>query len=161
MTTTTTKDSGMLQSAVAEAITEQTTSLLEHLSVEQQSALESKFNTLAQETRSEYNAKYPQLSVVARYVVRQMTKEANSKLASNLRPEWFRELGTQAAGLRSGNEEIRKYSEQRLVVLAVTFDTKEAISLLKKYKNSKDMTSENEHIKQLCGIFEVSSSNLK
>lgn len=149
-----------IKRAVEESIAEQTTSVLVHLTVEQKAALESKYNALPEEVRSSFNSKYPQCTIVERYIVRQMSKEANGKLASNLRPGWYQTLVNHAAGLLSGNEEIRKYSESALVNLADQLDAKESTTLVKKYKNQKDMTTKDAHIIQLAGIFGISAANL-
>jgi len=147
-----------LKDAVKESIP--SNNVLDMLSVEQRGAIESKFNALPQEVRSAVAAKYPTLTTVGWYVIRQMVKEANSKLASNMRPIWFQKLQLNATSLKSGEPAIREYAHKQLVELAEELDSKESVTLLKKYKNTHDMTTKDAHIVQLAGIFGVSPSNL-
>ncbi|MDR3392482.1 MAG: hypothetical protein P4L77_12195 [Sulfuriferula sp.] len=149
-----------LESAITEAVSEQITDVLAHLSVEQKAALESKFNTLAPEVRSSVATKYPALSTVGLYVIRQMIREANNAMASKMRPQWFNTLTLNAASLKSGEIAIREYAEKQLRELAESIDSKESTTLLKKYKQSKDATSKDAHIVQLAGIFGVNPVSL-
>jgi len=153
-----------MKQAIEEAVVESTPSknVTEFLSVEQRAALEAKFLTLPIEVRSAASMKYgANLGNVALYIIRQAVKEANGKLASQHRPIWYNTLLTNAASLNSGSEEIRKWAEKQLRELAEELDSKESATLLKKYKNSKDMTSKDSHIIQLCGIFGVETATLK
>ena len=149
-----------LANAVSEAITEQTADVLAQLTVEQKAALESKWNTLAPEVRSSVATKYPALTTVGLYVVRQMVKEANNAMASKMRPQWFNTLTLNAASLKSGEAAIREYAEKQLRELADSIDSKESTTLLKKYKQHKDATSKDAHIVQLAGIFGVNPVSL-
>lgn len=153
-----------IEKAITAAVIEVTPSkdVLSHLSVEQRAALESKFLLLPIEVRSAVALKYgSQYSNAALYIIRQAVKEANGKLASNHRPVWYNTLITNAASLQSGNEEIRNWAEKQLRNLAEELDSKESATLLKKYKNSKDLTTKDAHIVQLCGIFGVEPVGLK
>lgn len=134
--------------------------ILRALDVQQQAALESKLLALPIEVRSNMESKYPELSNVEAYIVRQMVREANGKLASQKRPIWYNTLNINAASLKSANKDITAYSDKALRELAESIDSKESVSLLKKYKNSHDLTSKDAHIVQLCGIFGVSPANL-
>jgi hypothetical protein len=134
--------------------------LLDKLSIEQRAALESKFMALPIEVRSDAATKYAGLTFAEMYVVRQMVKEANGKLASNNRGIWYSKLELNAASLKSGEEAIRKHAERELRTLAEELDSKESVTLLKKYKNSKDTTTKDAFIIQLAGIFGVSATNL-
>jgi hypothetical protein len=147
--------SNNIKEAIESAITEQTADVLAHLSVEQKAALESKFNMLAPEVRSSVASKYPAMSTVGLYVIRQMVKESNNAMASKLRPQWYNTLTLNAASLKSGEAAIRDYAEKMLKELADSIDSKESVTLLKKYKQSKDTTSKDAHIVQLAGIFGV------
>src|SRR5882672_1413541 len=116
-----TQPSNTMRAAISEAIAEQVTGteskgskLVDRISTEQRAALESKFNVLALEIRSAIASKYPGLSTVEMYMLRQMVKEANGKLASNRRPVWYNILTLNAASLKSGEESIRKYAETQL-----------------------------------------------
>lgn len=149
-----------MKQAITDAIAEMSTDVVLQLSVEQQAALEAKFNALPEEVRSNTNAKYPQLSVTARYIVRQMVKEANGKLASQMRPKWYSNLELNAASLKSAEPAIKDYATKQLASLADEFDSKESASLLKKYKSTKDLTSKDAHIIELCGIFGISPSTI-
>lgn len=140
--------------AVSEAIAEQTADVISKLSTEQQAALESKFIALPDEVRSSIAAKYPAMTFVGMYIVRQMIKEANGRLASQKKPVWYAKLESGAARLkRTGTDmELRELCEE--------FDSKIAIDLLKKYKTAHDTTSKDAHIVQLCGIFGVNPATL-
>jgi hypothetical protein len=155
-----TKANETLSNIVTETISAQTSSVIAQLSVEQQAALESKLLTLPIEVRSSLAAKYPALSNVEAYIVRQMVKESNGKLASNKRPIWYSILNTNAASIGSTNKDVAAWAKKQLMELAEELDTKESIGLLRKYKVSKDTNSKDPHIIMLCGIFGVSSANL-
>lgn len=149
-----------MKDAITEAIAEMSKDVIAQLSVEQQAALESKYNALAEEVRSSFNSKYPQLTIVGRYIVRQMVKEANGKLASQMRPKWYITLELNAASLKSKESAISEYARKQLSELAESIDSKESTTLLKKYKQSKDLTSKDAHIVDLCGIFGISANAL-
>lgn len=149
-----------LKDQLTAVVTEQTASIMAQLNVEQQAALESKLLALPIEVRSAMASKYPNLSNVEAYIVRQMVREANGRMASQKRPIWYATLKTNAESLRSDNKDVKAYSEKSLRDLAEELDTKESVGLLKKYKQSKDTTSKDVHIVQLCGIFGVSPANL-
>lgn len=152
---------GTLESQLSKAVSELGNSIEAKLDVPQKAALESKFNALPDEVRSAIASKYPGMSIVGMYLVRQAIKEANGKLASNKRPEWYSALKLNASSLLSGDESVRAYGEKMLRQLAEEIDTKESVNLLKKYKHEKDMTTTSPAIKQLAGIFGVSSETLK
>jgi hypothetical protein len=145
-----------IEEAVIEAVQSQSADVLSKLTVEQQAALEGKWNMLAPEIRSAIASKYPAMSTVGMYVVRQIVKEANNAMASKLRPQWYNTLTINAASLRSAEQPIREWAEKQLSELADQIDSKESVTLIKKYKQSKDTTSKDAHIVQLCGIFGVS-----
>ena len=149
-----------LKDQLTAVVAEQTKSVLNMLTVEQQAALESKLLTLPIEVRSSLAAKYPNLSNVEAYIVRQMVREANGKLASNKRPVWYSILKSNADSVQSTNKDVAGWARTQLMNLAEEIDSKESIGLLKKYKASKDTTSKDAHIVQLCGIFGVSPANL-
>lgn len=151
-----------IAAALTDAVKEITPSndVLTVLSAEQRGALEQKFLALPIEVRSSYASKHPQMSVAAMYILRQMVKESNGKLASVKRPVWFGILQIEAQNLRSTEESIRKYGERKLRDLAEQLDSKESATLLKKYKNTHDMTTKDAHIVQLAGIFGVSPATL-
>lgn len=152
---------GNAVSAAVNDLTASKKSILECLSTEMRAALESKFMTLPIEVRSTIASTYPTLGTAEQYIVRQMRREANAKLASNQRPIWFNKLVLNAASLQSGDKVVREYAEKELRQLAEELDAKESATLVKKYKVSKDMTSENSHIKQLCGIFGIEPATIK
>lgn len=149
-----------LQEQLQDAIGEAMTDVLSVLSAQQKAALEAKYYTLPEEVRSSTDSKFPTLTVCGRYVARQIIKEANGKLASIKRPEWYSKLVLNAASLKSNEEAISKYAESQLRDLAESIDSKESMTLLKKYKNANDLTSKDAHIVKLAGIFGVSSNNL-
>lgn len=142
------------------SIPETTKHILDFLSVEQKAALEGKWNMLAPEVRSSVAAKYPLVSTVGLYLLRQASKEANNAMASKMRPQWYNTLTLNAASLKSGEQAIREYAEKQLKTLADEIDSKESVTLIKKYKQSKDTTSKDAHIVQLCGIFGVSPASI-
>lgn len=154
----------MAQETVAtqltEAINAQTSNLIAQSNVEQQAALEAKMLALPIEVRSAMSSKYPNLSYIEAYIVRQMVREANGRLASQKRPVWYNTLNINAGSLKSSNKEIVTYSDKQLRELADSIDSKESLTLLKKYKTAHDLTSKDAHIVQLCGIFGVSPANL-
>lgn len=150
-----------LADAVNEASVTLKVNLIQNLSVEQRSALEQKFLSLPQEVRLTVSEKFPSLDNTERYILRQMIKEANNKLASNLRPGWYSTLQQRAKDLLSSSEEVRKYAGKKLAELAEEFDSKEAATLIKKYKNQSDRTTEDEHIIQVCNIFGLESKSIK
>jgi len=150
-----------LAEGLTEAVSSLSKDIVSKLSVEQQAALESKFNALAEEVRSSIRSKYLNMSVVEMYIVRQMVREANGKLASNKRPVWFNTITINVDSLKSGDENVREYGEKKLRELAEEIDSKESTTLLKKYKNTKDLTSKSDIIVQLCGIFGISPDSLK
>ena len=149
-----------LKDQLTTVVTEQTASIMAQLSVEQQAALESKLISLPIEVRSAMSTRYPNLSNVEAYIVRQMVREANGRMASQKRPIWYATLKSHAEGIQSSNKDVASYNERALRSLAEELDSKESVSLLKKYKQSKDTTSKDAHIVQLCGIFGVSPANL-
>jgi hypothetical protein len=149
-----------LKEQLTEAINAQSSSLIAQLSVEQQAALEAKMLALPIEVRSAMSSKYPSLSNVEAYIVRQMVREANGKLASQKRPVWYNTLNVNAGSLKSSNKDIVAYSDKQLRDLAESIDSKESLTLLKKYKTAHDLTSKDAHVVQLCGIFGVSPANL-
>ena len=149
-----------LQNAITEVTAELSHNVEAQLSVEQKAALEAKFNALPIEVRSSVAAKYPQLTTVGMYIVRQMVKEANGKMASQQRPVWFSKLELNAASLKSNEPAIKEYAEKQLRELAEELDSKESSTLLKKYKNTHDKTSKDAHIIKLCGIFGVNPSTI-
>jgi len=69
-----------LQEELAEMVAAQTGDVIAQLSSEQCAALEAKFLVLPIEVRAAMAAKYPALSNIGRYIVRQMVREANSQL---------------------------------------------------------------------------------
>jgi hypothetical protein len=149
-----------LKDQLTAVVAEQTHSVIAMLTVEQQAALEAKLLALPIEVRSSLAAKYPTLSNVEAYIIRQMVREANGRLASNKRPVWYSILKTNADSLRSSNKDVATWAETQLRNLAEEIDTKESINLLKKYKVSQDTNSKDAHIVKLCGIFGVSPANL-
>ena len=155
------KPSPSMEEQLSKAVKELSNTVESLLDVEQKAALESKFNTLAPEIRSATSTKYPMLSVVGCYIIRQMVKEANGKMASEKRPGWYLTLKSHARTLRSGDEAVRNWSKKTLEELAEQIDSKESTTLLKKYKNETDQTTESAEIKQLAGIFGVSPATLK
>lgn len=134
--------------------------VLSVLTAQQKAALEAKYYTLPEEVRSSTDSKFPMLTTCGRYVARQIIKEANGKLASIKRPEWYSKLVLNAASLKSNEEAISKYAESQLRDLAESIDSKESMTLLKKYKSANDLTSKDAHIVKLAGIFGVSANNL-
>ena len=146
--------------AITDAVVGQVADVLAHLSVEQKAALESKFNMLAPEVRSAVASKYPAVSTVGLYVIRQMVKEANNAMASKMRPQWYNTLTLNAASIKSGEQAIREYAEKQLLALAEEIDSKESVTLLKKYKNAHDLTSKDQHVVKLAGIFGVNPVSL-
>lgn len=146
--------------AVVEAVQASTTNIVTALTIEQQAALESKFNALPEEVRSSYAVKYAAMSTVQMYIVRQMVREANGKLASNNRPKWYAQLELNAASLKSKEVAIATYAEKQLRELAESIDSKESTTLLKKYKTAHDTTSKDVHVIQLCGIFGVNPATI-
>jgi hypothetical protein len=150
----------ILAEGIKEALHEMSSDVLSKLSVEQQAALESKFMALDVDIRSAIASKYPGMTFAGMYLVRQAVKEANGKLASQKRPIWFAKLGMEASALKSGEKTIREYAEKQLRELAEELDGKESATLLKKYKASKDTTSKDAHIIQLCGIFGVNPATI-
>lgn len=152
--------SNTMQNAVQDAVSELSSNVEAQLTVEQKAALESKFNALPPEVRSSVASKYPQLTVVGQYIVRQMVKEANGKMASQQRPIWFTKLELNAASLISKEPAISEYAEEQLRGLAEELDSKESVTLIKKYKNTHDMTSKDARIVRLAGIFGVNPTNI-
>lgn len=145
-----------LESAVRETVR----TVVDCLTTEQQAALESKYMALPIEVRSATAAKYTGLNTVSQYIVRQMVREANGKLASNKRPVWYAKLVMYANTLHSDNVDIVKDSERVLRDLAEELDSKESLVLIKKFKNSTDRTSKDALIVKLCGIFGVNAANV-
>jgi hypothetical protein len=130
--------------------------ILSALTAQQRAALEAKYYLLPEEVRSAIDSKYPNLPTAAKYIARQSVKEANGKLASLKRPEWYNKLLIAASSMKNGD----KTAEKTLREFAEELDTKESVNLLKKYKTAHDMTSKDAHIIQLAGIFGVSPANL-
>ena len=149
-----------LKDQLTAVVAEQTKSVITMLTVEQQAALEAKLLALPIEVRSAMASKYPNLNNVEAYIVRQMVREANGRLASQKRPVWYSILKTNSDSLRSQNKDVAGWAEAQLRNLAEEIDTKESINLLKKYKVAQDTNSKDAHIVKLCGIFGVSPANL-
>ena len=139
-------------------------SIMDFLTLEQLAALETKYNQVDQDARLVADKKYSELKTVAeRYIVRRMVKEANSALASKLRPGWYSTLlmwGPSFQHLSADNPN-KKLGIEKLKELSEQFDSKEATTLLKKFKNAQDVTSETPWIKELCAVFGVDARNLK
>lgn len=131
------------------------------LDFQQKGALEQKYNALAPEIRETADKKFPQLSVAGRYIIRQMVKEANNKLASTKRPAWYLSLKTNAMSYASADKAVSEWGLKGLRDLSEEIDSKEATTLIKKYKNESDQTSESKNIKNLCEVFEVNAASLK
>jgi hypothetical protein len=146
--------------AITEAVETLSSDVLSKLSTEQQAALESKFMALDVDIRSALASKYAGMTFTGMYVVRQMVKEANGRLASQKRPIWYGSLELNAASLKSKETTIREYAEKQLRILAEELDGKESATLLRKYKNAHDTTTKDAHIVQLCGIFGVSAATI-
>jgi hypothetical protein len=143
-----------------QSVVEAQHTILDVLTVQQKAALESKYYALPEEVRSAIDSRYPTLPTVGKYIARQIVREANSRMASIKRPEWYGRLLREAASLRSENKEIRGWAEKQLRELAEELDSKESVTLLKKYKVAQDTNSKDAHIVMLCGIFGVSPANL-
>jgi hypothetical protein len=136
--------------------------LLSSLDVPMRAALEAKFNALPQEVRASIALAYPSVaSNIERYALRQMVREANGKLASQKRPGWYALLLQWAPALNSLNETVKAQAAKELAALNEQFDGKEAVTLLKKYKQAQDTTTSDPHIITVCGIFGVLPANLK
>lgn len=138
--------------------------ILDFLTPEQLNALVTKFNVLDEDVRKATTEKYFELSSAAeRYIVRRMVKEANAVMASALRPKWTGTLiqwGPSFKNLSPDNKD-RVIGVQRLKELREEIDEKEAITLMKKYKNSQDVTSETPWIKDMCSALGFDSKLLK
>lgn len=133
---------------------------------EQRGALEQKFLALPQEVRSVSATTFPQLKPYEMYIIRQVRREANSKLASNKRPEWQNTVNNNAAWMLSSDETVQKTGKTALMHLAEELDSKESAGLLKKYllkylMSGAGRTKEDKHILELCGIFGISPDTLK
>lgn len=136
------------------------------IEAEQRGALELKFLALAPESQSTMNVTFPQLKTYERYVVRQLRKEANGKLASNKRPEWQNTVNNNAAWLLSADDSLQKTGRNALLHLAEEIDAKESATCLKKYLvkyllSGSQRTKDDKHIVELCGIFGIDPSTLK
>lgn len=149
-----------LQQQLQDAVSEAFTDVLSVLSAQQKAALEAKYYQLPVEVRSAADTKYPMLTTCGRYIARQIIREANGKLASIKRPEWEGKLKLFAIGLLSSNENDRKNAEHTLRDLAETIDSKESVTILRKYRRGSNRTTQDAHIVQLAGIFGVEASNL-
>ena len=137
--------------------------LIEYLDAAQRAALEQKFNALAPEIRVTVAKAYPNVKTAAeRYILRQIIREANGKLASVKRPGWYALLLQWGPVLNhSLNGDSREIAVSELRKIGEQFDAKEATNLLKKFKNAQDVTSSTPYIVELCGIFGVDAANLK
>lgn len=148
--------------AVKNVIASETTSIMAQLSTEQRGALEAKFMLLPIEVRSMLVAKFPAMDFATVYAVRQLTKEANSRLASEQRPLWLRKLATYGEVLRLAPQD--KHAETELRDLAESIDGAESKKILKAYTIQFVMrynkTKNDPHIQTLCGIFGISNANL-
>lgn len=138
--------------------------ILDFLTPEQLNALVTKYNLLDEDARKVATEKYFELSSVAeRYIVRRMVREANAVMASALRPKWTGTLiqwGPSFKNLSPDNKD-RVLGVQRLKELREEIDEKEAITLMRKYKNSMDVTSETPWIKDMCTVLGFDSKLLK
>lgn len=139
-------------------------SILDFLDAEQLAALELKYNTLDQEVRVSNDKRYSELKTVAeRFIARSMVKVANSQLASKKRPGWYSIILMWAPSFQhlSADNPNKKLAVEKLKELSEQFDSKEATTLLKKFKNAQDVTSETPWIKEVCAVFGVDPKNLK
>jgi len=155
-----------MESAVLEALNESmpaSTNVLTYLSAEQAGALEMKFASLDTVIQRDMIERFPAItSPVALYVLRQMRKEANGKLASNLRPGWITSIRLNIPALESSNGASRDEAIRRLSAIAEEMpDVKEAIKCLKSVKVQLDKTSMDSSIVEACRIFGIQPSSLK
>ena len=127
-------------------------------------ALAGKYLMLDQDARLVADSSYAELATIAeRYIVRRMVKEANSAMASKLLPGWFATLlmwGPSFQHLSSENPNY-KLAVEKLTELSEQFDSKEATTLLKKFKNVQDVTSDTPWLKAICAVFKVEPKSLK
>ena len=154
----------VMEVAALEAIAALSTSnVLDVLTQEQKGALELKYAALPSEVQQVTAAKYPAITnPVMLYVIRQMVKEANGKLASSLRPGWITSIRLNIPALTSSNAASKSESERRLSAIADEMpDVKEAIKCLKSVKIQLDRTSQDAGIVAACKLFDVSASSLK
>jgi len=135
-------------------------SILANLDIPMRAALEAKWNALPQEVR--IASVYPNVTTcVERYILRQMVREANGKLASQKRPGWDAIILQWAPALNSVNEAVKTEAQNKLRELAEQFDSKEATARIKKYKVGQDTTSTDPHIVEVCKLFGIDAVNLK
>jgi hypothetical protein len=157
---------GTMENAILEALSDSvsgSTDVLTYLSSEQAGALEMKFASLDTVIQRDMMEKFPSItSPVALYVLRQMRKEANGKLASNLRPGWITSIRLNIPALESANGASRDEAVRRLSSIAEEMpDVKEAIKCLKSVKVQLDKTSTDSSIVEACRIFGIQPSSLK
>lgn len=156
--------SNTMQNAIEDAVQSQVAAklgIMDCITPAMRAALEAKFNALPIEVRSFVSNEYKGLSVAELYIVRQMRKEANAKLASNDRPVWYNTLSTWAPSLLSSDKTVKEHAEKQLRTLAESLDSKESATLVKKYKQQTDRTSNDSLVKQLCGIFGIETATIK
>lgn len=141
-------------------------SIVDLLDSDQQAALVLKAAMLPEEVQANMKALAPNLSPVEQYLLRQARKEANSALASKLRPGWIMLLALYAPTLTSKDELVRKDAEKRISAINDEIpDIKESIKVLKAVKGRLLMKSTNptdttNAIEQACKIFSVKPETL-
>jgi hypothetical protein len=137
-------------------------SILDILSIEQRGALAVKYNALAPEIRASLSNTYPSLDSVERYVVRQLVKEANSKLTSSLSPVWRARLVLFIPDLINKNQDTRKNAERQFVnVVEEMPDAKVISTILKWCKNQLDLTTTSVEIVEACKLAGIEPATLK
>lgn len=141
----------------------QKSSVTDFLTSEQSGALEMKYASLAPEIQHYMQEQYPTVtSPVTLYLIRQAVKEANSKLASNLRPGWITSVRLNVPALVSTDTTSKTEAFRRLRQIADELpDTKEAIKVLKSVKVQLDKSSTDESIVKVCEIFGINPSSIK
>ena len=138
--------------------------LFQHfLSPEQMGALELKWSALPSEVREVVGERHPDVkSPVVLYVLRQVEREANGKLASELRPIWKNSVKHNMRALTSTVENSRNEAFRRMGQIADEIpDVKESRKVLKAAKIELDMTTADPAIVAACKIFNISPASLK
>ena len=149
-----------LEASILKNLELENSSILSNLEIPMRAALEAKWNALPQEVR--IASVFPNItSCVERYILRQMVREANGKLASQKRPGWDARILQWAPALNSLSETVKAQAILELRKVSEEFDSKEAVARIKKYKIGQDTTSTDPHILEVCKVFGIDASNLK
>lgn len=140
--------------------------LLSFLSNDQVAALERKAASLEPEIQESMRQDFPDMPPAVQYMLRRSAKEANSFLASKLRPIWVGNLSLHVPALVSKDDSSRKEAERACGKIIDTFpDIKETVKVLvavklRLYRATTNPLAVSQAIEQVCKIARIKPETL-